>query len=146
MNKIITAGSILALVIVGSVTSFFLQGGSSPHHPGTPANIAFNPSGPVYQSSGKTAQEVIASEVRQGTGGMLERTMTIQGGLLAKAGQLTILNNVHYKDAGCVSTVIATSSLPAGSNIDSLKGQTLTFVGRMGEYKGKPQFLAQSIK
>lgn len=142
MFQILRAVGILAGLTAVAATGYFLQGSS---HPAPTVGSPFVAS-PVYPTSGKTAQEVIASEVRQGPNGLLERTMSIQGGLLAKGGQLTILNNVHYKDAGCVSTVIATSSLPAGSSIDTLKGQTLTFIGRMGEYKGKPQFLAQSIK
>lgn len=147
LNTKFVGGIALALAtVVGFAGSMFLGSKTQAVAP-APSGVAITTGGfsaGGFQPSGKTVQEVIAAEVRQGPDG-LERTMTVHSGILAKNGQLSILNSHHYKDQANFPVVIASSSLPPGG-IEAVKGKSITLLGSMGEYKGKPQFLAQRVK
>jgi hypothetical protein len=92
-----------------------------------------------YATSGKTVNQTLAEEIKGDT-----RTMTVHSGLLVKDGQLAILNNLHYKDAGNLPTVVPSSLLPLGG-IDALKGRMIVVKGSLTKYKDKPQWAGVTL-
>lgn len=72
---------------------------------------------------------------------------TVQGG--KKFPSFTLLNSSpDYKSPDNVTVYLDTKSKPELGSVDpqSLKGRTITIWGTRGEYKGKPQIVAQKVE
>lgn len=133
MNKLAIVGSVL-VAILGLVGYNALSGTKTTTPPVVFQAPAATPQG--FQPSGMTAQQNLEMTVRGNT-----RTISIHSALATKNGQI-VANTHDYRDPANVPTVFPAGLLPVGTSKETLKGKTLVAQGTMGDYKGKPQWVA----
>ena len=97
------------------------------------------------QSSGQSLQQTIQQAVRGDT-----CTFQVAGGILARNGELAILNSHHYRDQANLTIAAPASLLPANTSVDMLKGKVVEAKGTLSKYRDKtgterPQFLASTL-